>query len=139
MNVDAQYALFVIPSFYDLIVDPLSCSRIGSDQHDVAALATHLASDPFLDLGIAALRDLLPVIVGDRLTTFDDADVTDLAGAPGIRLVVEAIKAFSRHCFPPTVSSTFETRCRIPGNIDPPSLAQQIRSPADPHGHFHSI
>ncbi len=49
-----------------------------------------LLCDPFLDRGIAALRDGFPLIVGHRLVAVNHANIVYLCGMPVVRFLVEA-------------------------------------------------
>src|SRR5205823_5484052 len=59
--------------------------------------AAHLTIDPALDGGIAAARDLLPVVVRDGLVPLDDTHVSHLGRSPVVRPVMEAEEHLSSH------------------------------------------
>jgi hypothetical protein len=100
VNPNADHAEPLVPRLDDFVVDPFAICSGTADQNNGARSAIHLPTHPSLDCRIAAVADLLPVVIGCGPISLDRTDLPNLRRPLAVELVVKAEEAPSGHRCP---------------------------------------
>src|SRR6266851_1561717 len=97
MDVNPHNPFPRIPSFFDLILDPLSTCRLFSHKNYCAGATVKLPVNPSLYRLVTTSLYSFPIVVGHGSVTLNHPHVSDLSNTPVIRLVVKTKKCPARH------------------------------------------